>query len=92
MVVLDVNLDLLSEPHCILVNGVVNYLLEQHIDTIAWIAAVAQSANIHSRAAAYVLYAFQGLYVVVVVIYCLSHCCLFADYALEMKGDRFVVI
>ncbi len=65
---LDSDPDLLAEAHRELVDGVVHDLLQQDVNAVAGVVAVAQAADIHARAKAYVLYAFERAYVVVCVV------------------------
>ena len=66
--VLDVDDDLLAESCGELVDTVIHDLLEQHIDAVSRIGAVAKSSDVHSRTPADVFDTFQGPYVVVSVV------------------------
>ena len=59
LLVVEDYLDGLPEAHHILVDGVVEHLFEQHVDTIIGGAAITQLTDIHSRTAAYMLLPFQ---------------------------------
>ena len=67
-VVFDIDFYAVASLHLELVDGVVDDLLQQHIDAILGKRAVAQSSDIHARTQANVLSACQGFDVVVVVI------------------------
>lgn len=56
----DVDFELVAEAHHILVDGVVDHLLEEHIDAVVGRGAVAELADIHARAAAHMLLPFEG--------------------------------
>ena len=66
--VLNLNDDLLAESCGELVDAVVHNLLEQHVDAVPGIGAVAKSSDVHSRTPADVFDTFQGPYVVVSVV------------------------
>ena len=70
---LDVDADLLAEAHREFVDGVVYDFFEEDIDAVARIVAVAEPADVHARTKAYVLYAFEGAYVVVCVVAVIWH-------------------
>ena len=69
LVVGDVNLDALAGMHLKLVDRVVDDLLEQHIDTVVVLRAVAQLTDIHTGTQAHVLHITQVAYVVVGIRY-----------------------
>ena len=58
-----VNIDgnLPAEAHHIFVDGVVEYFLEQHIDAVVGIRAVAELADVHAGAPLYVFLPVEGL-------------------------------
>ena len=60
--------DLLAEAHGELVDGVVHDLLQQDIDAVAGIVAVAKTSDVHARTHPDMLDAFQRAYVFVCVV------------------------
>ena len=69
----DVDADLLAEAHGEFVDGVVHDLLQEDVDAVTGVVAVAQASDIHTRTKAYVLYAFEGADVVVCVVAVIWH-------------------
>ena len=64
-VVVDIDLDALAGIHLELVDGVVDDLLQQHINTVLGQRTVAQTTDIHTRARPDMLHVRQMAYVVV---------------------------
>ncbi len=73
--VLDGDVDALAEAHGELVDGVVDDFLQEHIDAVSLTVTVAQPADIHTGAPAYMFVPFQGLdgIIVIAVVYNLCH-------------------
>ncbi len=59
---------MLSEPHHILVDGVVEHFLQQHVHAIVALRAVAQASDIHAGTQAYMLAPVECLDVVAGVV------------------------
>ena len=66
-----IDLNLLAESHGELIDGIVHYLLEQHIDTVSLIITVSESSNVHAGTLADMLHTLHRPDVVVCVICCL---------------------
>ena len=66
-VVFNVDFDAVASLHLKLIDGVVDDLLQQHIDAILGKRAVAQSSDVHTRTQANMLCACQGFDVVVAI-------------------------
>ena len=64
---LDLDLHLAAVAHHELVHGVVDHLLEQHVDAVVGIGAVAEAANVHPRPQADVLEGRERLDLALVV-------------------------
>ncbi len=73
-VVADGHLNAVAGVHLELVDAVVDDLLQQHVDAVLGQRAVAQPADVHAGAEAYVLRAAQRAYVVVVIVYRFRAC------------------
>ena len=67
LVVVDIYFDALSGVHLEFVDAVVNDLLEQHVDAVLCLAAVAQSANIHTGSGAHMLHIGEVTYILLTI-------------------------
>ena len=93
-VVHDVDEDLLTEPHSVFVDGVVDDFLEEDIYAVSGIVAVTQAAYVHAWTHAHVLHAFQSTYFIVCIIVqigVLSHLYCFTTLPLRWSFTGFLI-
>ena len=66
-VLVDIHLDTVARMHLELVDGVVDHLFQQHVDTVLRQGAVAQSADVHTRTGTHMFHITQVTNVLIVI-------------------------
>ena len=71
MIIFDIHLNTVASLHLELVDRVVDDFLQQHVDTVFWQRAIAQTSDIHTWTCTNMLHIRQMSDVIIIILYLL---------------------